>query len=158
MSLVYSRDGAAAGLLILQGLLQDIREDRFRPDETRSGRIVENAVVNLEDDAPVKPEPNHVDAEVIESSSSDESSSSGSSCDSGGHDFRRMPKFLKPPSAPEGSVMWQHGKSKILHLMETGNRRVFVCSRVAGKFHIFENLSVRYDTPICSLCFKQSRE
>ncbi len=53
--------------------------------------------------------------------------------------------------------MWQHGKSKILHLMETGNRR-FVCSRVAGKFHIFENLSVRYDTPICSLCFKQSRE
>ncbi len=31
---------------------------------------MENAVVNLEDDAPVKPEPNHVDAEVIESSSS----------------------------------------------------------------------------------------
>ena len=54
--------------------------------------------------------------------------------------------------------MWQHVKSQILHLMETGNKRVFVCSRVAGKFHTLENLSVRYDTPICSSCFRHSRE
>ena len=41
MSLVYSRDGAAAGLIILASLLKEIREGRFRPDETRSGRIIE---------------------------------------------------------------------------------------------------------------------
>lgn len=140
----------------MQELLKDIREGRFRPDETRSGRIIEKPVVTVDADVQVKQEVPQAEPEVIDSSSSDESSSSDSSCSSTGQDLGRMPRFLKPPSAPDGFVMWQHQKSKILHLMDKGHSRVFACSRVAGKFHTSENLSIRYDTPICGLCFKHS--
>ena len=157
MSLVYSRDGAAASLIILASLLKEIREGRFRPDETRSGRIIEVDKAPAIDLTEVKQEQNDV-PEVIDSSSSDESSSSDSDCDSEGQDMSRMPRYLRPPEAPPGCRLWQHSKSKILHLMEDHHQKIFVCSRAAGKFHINENMSVRYDTPICRICFKHGAE
>ena len=68
MSLVYSRDGAAAGLIILASLLKEIREGRFRPDETRSGRIIEVDKAPAIDLTEVKQEQNDV-PELVESSS-----------------------------------------------------------------------------------------
>ena len=128
-----------------------------RSDETRSGRIIEVDKAPAIDLTEVKQEQNDV-PEVIDSSSSDESSSSDSDCDSEGQDMSRMPRYLRPPEAPPGCRLWQHSKSKILHLMEDHHHKMFVCSRAAGKFHINENMSVRYDTPICRICFKHGAE
>ena len=42
MAMVYSRDGAAASLLLLERLIDEIVKGTFKPDSTRSGRIVES--------------------------------------------------------------------------------------------------------------------
>ena len=39
MGMVYSRDGAAASLLVLENLIRDISSGLFDPDDTRSGRV-----------------------------------------------------------------------------------------------------------------------
>ena len=52
---------------------------------------------------------------------------------------------FQPPCPPEGFVMWQHGKSRILHLMDKENSCVFVCGRSAGPLHKKEGLQPRYD-------------
>ncbi|CAL1144384.1 unnamed protein product [Cladocopium goreaui] len=62
MSLVYSRDGAAASLLLLERLIDEIVKGKFRPDSTRSGRIVESP-----DELP-GPQLCKVKVEVVESS------------------------------------------------------------------------------------------
>ena len=36
MAMVYSRDGAAASLLLLEGLIDEIAKGKFKPDSTRS--------------------------------------------------------------------------------------------------------------------------
>ena len=41
MVLLYSRDAAAAPLRCLEGILADIREGKFMPDNTRSGYFTE---------------------------------------------------------------------------------------------------------------------
>ena len=68
------------------------------------------------------------------------------------------PGKFQPPSAPEGFHMWQHKKSRILHLMEDQNNLVFTCGRSVGPFHTKEGLHPRYDTPICWSCFNKARQ
>ena len=63
-----------------------------------------------------------------------------------------------PPTAPEGFHMWQHKKSRILHLMDDHSRIVFACGRSSGPFHTKEGLNPRYDTPICWSCFNKARQ
>ena len=41
MAMVYSRDGAAASLLLLERLISEIFRGTFKPDSPRSGRIVD---------------------------------------------------------------------------------------------------------------------
>jgi hypothetical protein len=40
MGMVYSRDGAAASLLVIEQLNKEVETGYFRLDETRSGRII----------------------------------------------------------------------------------------------------------------------
>eukprot|EP00435_Cladocopium_sp_Y103_P061907 s913_g23.t1 len=78
MSLVYSRDGAAASLLLLERMIDEIVSGKFKPDSTRSGRIVESPV------EPPGPQPSKdakVKVEVVESSD-DEVGDSGALADS----------------------------------------------------------------------------
>ena len=42
MAMVYSRDGAAASLLLLEKLIDEIARGKFRPDSTRSGRLIDS--------------------------------------------------------------------------------------------------------------------
>ena len=44
---------------------------------------------------------------------------------------------LSLPVAPEGFTMWQHTKSKILHLCDYRTPNIFACGRKAGPFHNF---------------------
>lgn len=75
MGMTYSRDGAAASLLVLEKLIKEIATGRFEPDHTRSGRIHvvehENRTFENPSDVPlvvVKDEEPAGAAEVVDSS------------------------------------------------------------------------------------------
>ena len=158
MGMVYSRDGAAASILVLEKLIEEIRNGTFDPDDTRSGRIKQTAqpvgpageahVVHIKDEV-----------EVVEVSDSDSSESSSPSTSS----EEERPAFIKsrpviqPVAAPEGFALWQHKKLKTLHLMLPENRKVFHCGRNAGPLHEMLAVAPEFDTPLCSLCFNRSR-
>ena len=159
MGMVYSRDGAAASILVLEKLIEEIRSGLFDPDDTRSGRIKQSVshvepaggsvVVHVKDEAEV--------VEVSDSDSLDSSSSSTSSEEERPAVIKIRP-VIQPVAPPEGFAMWQHKKLKTLHLMSLENRKVFHCGRNAGPLHEKLAVAPEFDTPICSLCFNRSRD
>ena len=179
MGLTYSRDGAAASISALEQLLCEVRLGLFRPDETRSGRVMQQATAQDSDPIVIKDEeePRPVETSVVHqsafpganiidanppslegTSSSDSDSTSGSEMEETTFEPHATPGKFQPPSAPEGFHMWQHKKSRILHLMENQNNLVFTCGRSVGPFHTKEGLHPRYDTPICWSCFNKARQ
>ena len=83
------------------------------------------------------------------------SGSDVSSSESDGTEFQdNGRKTFEPPVAPEGCTMWQHSKSKILHLCDYEFPNVFICGRRPGAFHSCENVHPRWDSGICWKCFK----
>eukprot|EP00435_Cladocopium_sp_Y103_P010383 s4375_g2.t1 len=163
MSLVYSRDGAAASLLLLEQLIDEIVKGKFKPDSTRSGRIVD-----VPDKSP-EPQPRDVKVEVIESSEDEingdeelaDSSDSTSSSDSSGSDIPQdhsLNKVFAPPTAPRGHTRWQHSKLKTVHLTAEGYSKVFVCGRPVGNFHHPVEQNPRFDSPICWACFNKANK
>ena len=186
MGLTYSRDGMARPLQILQAMLEEIHSGQFRPDCTRSGRLVKVSsepqskvqelscanVVKIEssdderllsawdlvdsDKLPSLPKVIPVDSDHDLNDACTETSSSEMSCDA-----QSVPAFeskgtrtFEPPAAPEGYEMWQHTKSKILHLVHFKTPNVFECGRRPGAFHTNRNVNPRWDTGICWKCFK----
>ena len=157
MGMVYSRDGAAASIMVLEKLIQEIQCGSFNPDDTRSGRVKPQerpaAPPGGTDVVHVKDEEEVID--ITEGSSAQDSSSTSSE--------EERPKVIKfqpviqPKAAPEGFVMWQHKKLKTLHLMCIENRRVFACGRMAGPLHEELSQAPQFDTPICGLCFSKAR-
>ena len=150
----YSRDAAAQPLLELERVLHAIRDGSFRPDSTRSGRFLaesgkpstsEALVVDLTD---TKPEVLS-EGEEAQSSSSDESSEEFPKANS---------RVFKPPEPPAGYVFWQHRKMKTLHLTRPDYKRVFMCNRYIGPLHSKEDMSIRYDTPVCRQCAAAVKE
>ena len=63
-------------------------------------------------------------------------------------------KTFEPPTAPEGFTMWQHTKSKILHLVNYKTPGIFECGRKPGAFHTCDGIHPRWDSGICWKCFK----
>ena len=160
MAMVYSRDGAASSLLLLEKLIKAIYTGSFKPDSARSGRFTE---VNK---SPSGPEEMRAKIEVIESSdneleedlgegswssSSTSSSSSASVCSQ-----EKINKAPAPPEPPVGFTQWQHSKLKTIHLTAEGYSHVFVCGRPVGVFHSKTNLDKRFDSPVCWACFKKA--
>ena len=183
MGLTYSRDGAAASISALETLLMEIRAGHFLPDETRSGRIVKppggakidpivikdeegpGDVVNSQSD-PLQfsfpPDPPQVEVHGAEQEdnnvlSSGSESTSGSEMEETTYVPNKETRKFFPPEAPDGFHMWQHKRSRILHLMDNNHHQTFVCGRSAGPLHLKEGLHPRYDTPICWRCFEKSR-
>ena len=113
--------------------------------------LVEESTQNL-DLPPVIPETceDAVNDACTETSSSDVSELED---DRSGFERSGRSKF-EPPVAPEGFTMWQHTKSKILHLCDHRTPNIFECGRKAGPFHTSEGLQPRWDSGICWRCFK----
>eukprot|EP00435_Cladocopium_sp_Y103_P046445 s735_g13.t1 len=159
MGMVYSRDGAAASILVLERLIKEIHMGQFDPDDTRSGRIKNTANATAPEGEPVIIDVKD-EAEVVEVSDSESESaletSSTSSEEPRPPNVKHAP-VLQPTSAPDGHVMWQHRKLKTLHLMSVQNCRVFVWGRTAGALHEKLEKAPEFDTPLCSLCFNKSR-
>ena len=161
MGLTYSRDGAAASILAMEGLLEEIRAGSFDPDDTRSGRIKRSnnnasEVIEIKEEEPADRFGDVVESDTSSRASSSSSSSDESTVDEPAYDFVKAQKTFLPPVAPAGYQLWQHSKLKTLHLMEEGNQRVFACGRMAGPNHLKDGFRARYDTPVCSLCFTRA--
>ena len=177
MGLTYSRDGAAASIAALEQLLCEVRCHLFLPDETRSGRLVKSAmgsgvfpIVIKDEEEPeasvgvasgppplLIPQPVALPVPEVDQVSSASGRTSGSEMEETNYEPSAEVGRFQPPCPPKGFVMWQHGKSRILHLMDKENSRVFVCGRSAGPLHKKEGLQPRYDTPICWACFKKAQ-
>ena len=161
-ALVYSRDGAAASLILLERLIEEIAKGKFKPDSTRSGRVIDSPA-----DQP-GPQKDAVKVEQVMSSDEErndvapasDSSDSTSSSDSSAEEVLRdrgLNKVFAPPQPPEGFSRWQHSKLKTVHLTEPGYFRVFVCGRSVGAFHQRLTQEPRFDSPICWACFNKAR-
>eukprot|EP00435_Cladocopium_sp_Y103_P026886 s4229_g6.t1 len=161
MALVYSRDGAAASLLLLEKLIDEIVKGQFRPDSTRSGRLVDAPAQSSE------PQRAETKVEVVESSAEEnaeevnsDSSESTSSSDSSSDEIppdHNLNKTFAPPEPPAGFVRWQHSKLKTVHLAEEHHTKVFVCGRAIGSFHHRVSANPRFDSPVCWACFKKAK-
>ena len=161
-AMVYSRDGAAASLLLLEKLIEEIFKGSFKPDSTRSGRLVDQPGQQLE------PQSAAVKVEVVDASDEEaveehgiDSDSSGSTSDSQSSSSDIAPdhclnRTFAPPAAPAGYQRWQHSKLKTIHVTEPGYVRVFVCGRSVGNFHHPVEENPRFDSPVCWQCFKKA--
>ena len=161
MAMVYSRDGAAASLLLLERLIDEIARGKFRPDSTRSGRLIDSpghqpgpqsSDVKVETVMSSEEEREEHVSESFSSDSTDETGSSSSDVPK----EHSLNKAFAPPQPPAGFVRWQHTKLKTIHLVEPGYFKAFVCGRPIGSFHKPVAENPRFDSPICWACFKKA--
>eukprot|EP00435_Cladocopium_sp_Y103_P007913 s4683_g2.t1 len=157
MGMVYSRDGAAASIMVLEKLIREIASGSFKPDETRSGRVIDLDTSETPAGGPilieVKDEP-----EVIEESEPEDLDSSSTSSEEPRPDVIKPTPIFQPTRAPDGFKLWQHTKLKTLHLMAVENTRVFACGRTAGALHQVLSDAPQFDTPLCTNCFHRPHE
>ena len=162
MALRYSRDGASRPLRMLETCLADIRNGRFQPDETRSGRFVgssECQVTSISDksagDVDIKRETvcdstgAFSAGEVVDFFSDHATTCSESSSDD---DAVVMPKHSVPP----GVNIWKHMKLKTVHLSPEGYTRVLACGRKITDNYQMGGVDVRFDVIKCKQCFSSS--
>ena len=161
MAMVCSRDGAAASLILLERLIREIAAGKFRPDSTRSGRVVDSP--NEQSTAQISEVKIETvlssEEEVAEEHDMSDSSGSTSSSESASSEIlegHSLNKVFTPPQPPEGYSKWQHSKLKTVHLTEPGYSRVFVCGRTVGNLHHRLEQDPRFDSPICWACFRKA--
>ena len=159
----YSRDALAGPLRVMARMLADIRSGVFMPDATRSGYFApipepaaqeeDNAVLLISDDEEVKIEEEL--AETVPDDDSEDSADTSSSSDESAVATARCSRPVTVPKAPEGFKMYQHSKSRMLHLMQLDHNRVFQCGRMAGDKHeVSQAGKLRWDTPCCGRCWR----
>ena len=131
MAITYGRDSASPSVLLLEKVLKAVRDGRFRPDETRSGRFVSMSkpvpIVEVKDEespvasvgsiaeeprSPPEPHPQADDDQRVTTSSSSESSTASSS-----RGASKRGGFVKAllPYAPEGMLYWEHSNPELLN-------------------------------------------
>ena len=93
---------------------------------------------------------------VESNSSTDGDSDTDSSSDEEASNAERAARLVRCPSAPAGTSLVQHEKSKMLHLLADGYQNIFLCGRQRGNAHR-PPVQVRWDSPCCSLWWKTAR-
>ena len=182
MDLVYSRDSQAPLLLVVEKVLKEVREGIFRPDETRSGRLVsggakpltgsfvpglgetsvaEGAAVHEQVPATCKVEvasAEAADAAIVTVSDSEASDSFGESSDESDEDFGQPIAFVaRGQVIPAGFDLWRHSSSQVAHLAPRANfKNLFACGRTVGSKHFKrdEQELGPEDFP-CKFCFRR---
>lgn len=160
----YSRDALAEPLRVMNRMLADVRSGTFVPDATRSGYFKASdvvatvppgvPVVDISDDEEVKVETHEPTQDETE-----EEPDTGSSSDEEAVDSARCSRHVVVPKAPDGYKLFQHTKSRMLHLMALEHNRVFQCGRMAGEKHeISRSDKLRWDTPCCGRCWRAAAQ
>ena len=177
MALRYSRDGASRPLRILEQCLQAIRDGRFRPDETRSGRFVE-ASERSDLDASLVSQDSFIKVEDVDLGSDQSDclelkadnaveqsepivieSDHATTCSESESDDGAvvLPKVsTRIVLIPSGATLWKHNKLKTFHLCLEGYSRVFACGRSNSQAYTRSDAEQRFDMIKCKQCFKSS--
>ncbi|CAE7582536.1 unnamed protein product, partial [Symbiodinium necroappetens] len=164
MDIVYSRDAQAPLVMLVERLLREVAEGSFRPDDTRSGRIVAAGAVPLVQ--PVQP----VGSELVESlttssgvasqarlpckeeqmpgsksdtealqvdSDSEGFASEGESMESSDEDEGQpIALVAQGHLVPPGFDVWRHHSSGVAHLAPRVHfKNLFACGRKVGSKH-----------------------
>ena len=151
--LTYSRDGAAEPLRCLCKVIGDVRDGRFLPDCTRSGRF---PMDDKKDDYPIEE-----DFDV--SDGSDESSSEGS-------DDESVPDVEVDELAckkvvgqwdPEGGMVFsndakfvRHRISRCIHVFDDEGGTHLRCGRKIATTYVVLLEKPAFMHPLCNICFK----
>ena len=155
----YSRDALAGPLRVLEQMLADVRTGVFNPDDSRSGYFHKEVaaakpapvepVQCISDDEEVKVEQVPVHDDLVDTADT------GSSSDEDAASTGRCCRKVVMPKAPDGFTLYQHSKTRMLHLMSVDHTKVFQCGRMAGEKHaISRGDMIRWDTPCCGRCWK----
>ena len=153
LDIVYSRDAQAPYILIVEKLLDEVREGKFRPDDTRGGRLAsapkplvepligapvprgvpdngeDEPVVGLFGKAVVKLEDHGSDGLApnlvdLEAGGGEDEESFGSSTTSADEDDHQpVAAVARGKPIPEGFDLWLHASSKVAHLASAKNFR-----------------------------------
>ncbi|CAE7247216.1 unnamed protein product, partial [Symbiodinium sp. CCMP2456] len=155
MDLVYSRDAQAPLLIVVERLLKEVRDGVFRPDDTRSGRLVTSGAqplgVNLvpplsaDVSAPAAAPTGSdvVDCKTSEAqgpaltvdSDSDLSEALGESSEESDEDFGQpIAVVAQGQVVPAGFDVWRHSTSQVAHLAPQMHfKNLFACGRAVSE-------------------------
>ena len=167
IALVYSRDSASRPLAVLEALLAEVRENKFQPDNTRSGRLrtgtpefqgaftaatrekVSGNICKVE-------HPQKVDA-VIDLVSSDDGYATTSSSESSGDEHCVVAPMVghRTVDIPETHGVWRNTSTKMFHLSLIENSSVLSCGRLITSNIVRVEEPLRFDACKCKQCFRQ---
>ena len=167
MALRHSRDGASRPLRVLEECIRAVREKRFFPDETRSGRFVQThetqqsepwVLVEILRDGVKKETTDVIDGSELNGETIDLVSEYATTCSesSSGEEAVVLPKAPnRTLLIPEDVDIWKHVKLRTVHLAPKGNIRVLSCGRrITDKFKK-EGIDHRFDViKCCKPCFR----
>lgn len=137
----------------------------FFPDHSRSGLFVDagpevqqtSEYVDLVSDDDLEVTHKHEQPELA--APDEQNSDTGSSTDESAAETGANAEMVNPPKIPGDARLFQHAKTRMLHLMKRENNRVFLCGRMAGERHaVPERSQLRWDTPCCNRCWKAAGE
>ena len=166
MALRYSRDGASRPLRVLEECIKAVREGTFLPDETRSGRFVQDRTQVVAETEPTLDTPTHdvktetsgaVDGSAIEGQTIDLLSDYATTCSesSSGEEAVVLPRVPnRTLLIPDDVDVWKHVKLRTVHLAPKGNIRVLSCGRRISERFRKEGIDHRFDVIKCKPCFK----
>ena len=169
MALTYSRDGASRGLAILCAALREVRHGVYKPDETRSGRLVSELNVSgktdLSDQRVIDvtlqetehgrpfPEVATLPDPPAEGEEDMEHITTDSSSDTEPETVVKPARYARPFLCPEGTTGWIHRKFRTVHLSFEGHLRALLCGRCVSHMHDRVSSPLPFDTPQCRQCF-----
>ena len=153
---LVKKDNIGAGLDASSGVVHDSVKIEISDDEGNPNvwDLIPTSVGEGHDKVLPETIPETCEQEVNDACTETSSSDVSDTDDLGTSFNENGQKKFEPPVAPEGYTMWQHTKSKILHLCNYKTPGVFECGRTPGAFHTCTDIHPRWDSGICWKCFK----
>ena len=136
--LVYARDSVSAPLRALEKVLDDIRERRFRPDETRSGyypQVIDESSSSTESSDDEEDRSAWLDEEAEEAA---------------GVSFEPVAGLR---AQLEPAELYRHLTSRALHRLEDEAGARFRCGRAPGASYAQQSAVPAVLFPMCKQCF-----
>lgn len=143
--LVYSRDAAAGPLRDLCKMLQLVKEGRFLPDESRSGRFVDFELGA-----------EHADSDDGQSSSTATEDEEDVDCEGDEEACRKVIGPWQPEKAfgDDGETYVRNKISRCIHVMADEGGAEFKCGRRMSVSYDVLPMKPAFFSPACNVCFR----
>ncbi|CAE7612968.1 unnamed protein product [Symbiodinium sp. CCMP2592] len=151
MVILYSRDEISSAVRALERVLVEIREDRFRPDATRSGHFpCEVAAPSAETEG----DPPDYESNGGVSESEDSQDEEDNVGDLGAEE--RALEEIGAPWRPQGAAsdrrMFRHKLSRIIHFVADEAGATFACGTKISSNYVEMDSGVSFLHPLCKKC------